>query len=72
MIAEGQMNILDFIDEPINTHKCIECENAKFKERMRNGSSLYYCNVVRAYITEYTIDATFHKNCFKRRSAWKH
>lgn len=61
------MNILEFIDAPVELNRCIECENAKFKEITGKGIAIYYCHVARAYITEHTLEATFHKNCFKRR-----
>ena len=67
-MIEGQMHLLDFIDAPTEEcHKCVECAKVKFKERTGSGVSLYWCNTARAYITEYTIDAIFHKNCFERR-----
>lgn len=66
-IISGQMSLFDFIDEPIEMHKCVECQNAKFKEILRNGIALYYCHVARSYITVHTLERTFHKNCFERR-----
>lgn len=68
-MIEGQMHLFDFIDEPIESQRCIECAKAKFKERTGSGVSLYWCNTARAYITEHTISAIFHKNCFERRTA---
>ena len=70
-MTEGQMSLFDFIEQPIEQHRCCECEKAKFKERTSNGISLWWCNTARAYITEYTIEAIFHKNCFERRTKWK-
>lgn len=66
--TEGQMTLFDFIEEPREMRRCIECENAKFKELLRNGIAIYYCNKARAYITEHTLECTFHKNCFERRA----
>lgn len=62
-----QMSLFDYTDERQGFHHCNQCKNAKFKERTRSGINVYYCNVVRSYITDHSIDITFHKNCFERR-----
>ena len=51
-----QMNIFDFLDEVEEWHKCTDCVHAKFKEQMRDGNPLYYCNEARSYITIHSYD----------------
>ena len=62
-----QMNMFDYLDERTGYHYCNQCEHAKFKERTMSGINVYYCHIAHSYITDHTIDITFHKNCFERR-----
>lgn len=62
-----QMNLFDYLDDTQGYHYCKNCKNAKFKERSQSAGDIYYCHIARSFITEHTIDITFHKNCFERR-----
>ena len=70
---DGQMNMFDYLDEQIGFHHCSECENAKYKETMKDGNPIYWCNEVRSYITIYSGNWLCAKkgNLFKRRGAQK-
>lgn len=50
----GQMTLFEYMDAQQGYSMCTSCVNAKFKERMRNGHDVYFCNKKRAVITEHT------------------
>lgn len=65
---EGQLNLFTWQDEQRGYHYCKDCENAKWKERTKDGTNLWFCGKHHAFITEHSIDKYMTTDkCFERR-----